>query len=113
MKYLLLAILVAHLCLAIYLSRLEFLFVVLFSAPVLISIIVEILYLLGKTPSRTLSITGAIVLTLAVPVYISELTQTGHDAQAGLATGLMPLYQLFVLLIVSAFLATQRLFRNV
>jgi hypothetical protein len=93
-------------------AELELLSILWFTAPVVIAIIIEALYLLGKVKSRAVVITAFVVLTLAVPVYLSTLMYAGTDAQAGLAVAVMPAYQLAALLLVSVFLAVARLFTS-
>lgn len=112
MRYSALITLLLFLGLALFLAEQNLLSIAWFASPVAIPLLIEILYLKGRVRTRAISITGIVVLALAIPVYISDFTYTGTDAQAGLGTAIMPIYQLVILLVASMFVGILRFLKN-
>ena len=70
-----------------------------FSAPVSIAFLIELAHLNNNKVSRAIPITMAVLYPLGFLVFLSEHFST-TDAQVGLATALMPVYQITIVTLI-------------
>lgn len=96
MKYTLIILFCAYFVLSVFIADSNLLSILWFTAPVICALIIEVLYISNMNVSRKIPIIGLIVFFLSVPVYIHEYFYTGDDAQAGLASALIPPLQLAI-----------------
>jgi len=96
MKYILLILLGAFLLSNLAISKLDLFSWFWFSAPVLIVFLIELVHLKNNKVSRAAPITMVVLYPLGFIVFLFEHYSSTTDAQAGLATALMPVYQLII-----------------
>lgn len=77
------------------------LFVAFVLSPMLVAILLDVLYLVGKIKTQVFSIAGAAVSLLAVLAYYDAFTYQGSDGQVALIFAVMPIYQ-FILMPILA-----------
>ena len=71
-----------------------------FSSPVIIAFLIELGHLKNPKISRAIPITMLALFPLGLFVYLSEIFSETTDAQAGLLSAIMPLYQLIIIVLI-------------
>ena len=100
MKYALLITLTLFLLVSLFIADPNILSWLWFSSPVLIALGIEAAHLKNKKVSRAIPIAILIIYPIGLIVFLFEHFTKTTDAQAGLATAMMPLYQLAIILII-------------
>jgi hypothetical protein len=73
-----------------------------FSTPVLIAFFIELARLKKYRVSRAIPITIFVLYPLGFLVFLSEFYSTTLGAQSGLATAMVPIYQLIIVFLILA-----------
>jgi len=71
-----------------------------FSAPVLIAFLIEAAHFKNQNVSRTIPKTIAVLYPIGFLIYLSEVFISSSDAQAGLLSAMMPMYQLIAIVLI-------------